>query len=86
MRMRIAVALVLALGLLTGPTNATAQISDSGQAAEVQYPDIAPRAEVSAKDDDLPFTGFVAVPLLVTGAALLAAGALMHFRTRTRSE
>lgn len=88
MRMRIAIALVLALGLLsTGPATALAQISDSGQAAEVQYPDIPTRAEAStleepAEENDLPVTGFVAIPLVVTGVVLLLTGGVMHMRTR----
>ena len=82
MRMRIATALVLALGLLmTGPAMALAQISDSGQAAEVQYPDISTREE-PAEENDLPVTGFVAIPLVITGAVLLLAGGVMHVRTR----
>ena len=83
MRMRIATALVLALGLLmTGPAMALAQISDSGQAAEVQYPDISTREEPAEDTNDLPVTGFVAIPLVVTGLALLLAGGVMHVRTR----
>jgi LPXTG-motif cell wall-anchored protein len=83
MRMRIATALVLALGLLgTGPVAALAQISDSGQAAEVQYPDIDTREEAAEDTNDLPVTGFVAIPLVVTGLALLLAGGVMHVRTR----
>jgi hypothetical protein len=82
MRTRIAIALVLALGILSSvPAGAMAQISDSGQAAEVQYPDITTREE-PAEDSDLPVTGFVAIPLLITGAALLVAGGVMHVRTR----
>ena len=82
MRMRIAIGLVLALGILSSvPAASMAQISDSGQAAEVQYPDISTREE-PAEDSDLPVTGFVAIPLLITGAALLVAGGVMHVRTR----
>ena len=94
MRTRIAIALVLALGLLaSGPGAAVAQISDSGQAAEVQYPELSanvPSAETAAvpyqgepaEDNDLPVTGFVAIPLLVTGAIMLLVGGVMHVRTR----
>jgi hypothetical protein len=90
MRTRIAIALVLALGLLaSGPGAALAQISDSGQAAEVQYPDLspnvsmaAPREEPAEDDNDLPVTGFVAIPLLITGALMLVVGGVMHVRTR----
>ena len=92
MRMRIAVALVLALGMLgSGPGAAVAQISDSGQAAEVQYPELSanvPSEEPAAvpyegqEDNDLPVTGFVAIPLLLTGAIMLLVGGVMHVRTR----
>ena len=90
MRTRIAIALVLALGLLaSGPGAALAQISDSGQAAEVQYPDLspnvsmsAPREEPAEDTNDLPVTGFVAIPLLITGALMLVVGGVMHVRTR----
>lgn len=82
MRTRIAIGLVLVFGLVaSGPATAVAQISDSDNAAQVQYPDIQTREDPPA-DSDLPVTGFVAIPLLVTGAVLLAAGGVMHFRTR----
>jgi hypothetical protein len=43
MKPRIAVAVVLAIGLLTSGTGATlAVISESGSAARVQYPDLKP--------------------------------------------
>ena len=95
MRTRIAIALVLALGVLTVAAPVSAQISDSGKAAEVQYPDAAPKAAAetaapsatpaeTSDDNDLPFTGFVAVPLLVTGLVLLVAGGVLNRRTRER--
>ena len=87
--MRTAVALVLALGVfVSGPGTALAQISDSGQAAEVQYPDLSPNVSMAAPledppaDDDLPVTGFVALPLLIIGGVMLAVGGVMHVRTR----
>jgi hypothetical protein len=85
MRMRTALALVLALGALaSGPGAALGQISDSGQAAEVQYPELAATvpSEETAENNDLPVTGFVAIPLLVTGAIMLLVGGVMHVRTR----
>ena len=82
MRMRIAVGLCLVIGLMAmGPVTAGAQISDSDNAAAVQYPDIQTREE-APEENDLPVTGFVAIPLLVTGAVLLVAGGVMHVRTR----
>ena len=84
MKMRFAIGLVLVIALMaTGPVTAGAQISDQDNAAAVQYPDIQTREEAPA-DEDLPVTGFVAIPLLVTGAALLVAGGVMHVRTRRR--
>jgi hypothetical protein len=84
MRMRIAIGLVLVIGLMAmGPVPAGAQISDSDNAAAVQYPDIQTREE-TPEESSLPVTGFVAIPLLVTGAVLLVSGGLMHARTRQR--
>jgi hypothetical protein len=84
MRMRIAVGLILIISLMAiGTATAGAQISDQDNAAAVQYPDIQTREE-SPSEENLPFTGFVAIPLLVTGAVLLAAGGVMHVRTRQR--
>ena len=86
MRMRIAVGLILVVVALTaiGPATAGAQISDQDNAAAVQYPDIQTREESPSEGNSLPFTGFVAIPLLVTGAVLLASGGVMHVRTRQR--
>ena len=86
MRMRIAVGLILVVvGLTTiGPATAGAQISDQDNAAAVQYPDIQTREESPSESNSLPFTGLVAIPLLVTGAVLLVSGGLMHVRTRQR--
>jgi LPXTG-motif cell wall-anchored protein len=85
-RTRIAIAFVLALGVFAaGPGAALAQLSDSGQAAQVQYPDLtasAPLAEDPPADDGLPVTGFVALPLLLVGGLMLAVGGVMHVRTR----
>ena len=84
MRMRIAIGLVLIIALMAvGPVTAGAQISDSDNAAAVQYPDIQTREE-TPEDDDLPVTGFVVVPLLAIGAVLLVTGGVMHVRTRQR--
>src|SRR5215216_2926775 len=105
MKPRIAVALVLAMGLLTSGTGATlAVISESGSAAQVQYPDLKPKESVkpdvlgSEPDGDaqvqeeqqvansggseLPFTGFLAIPLLIVGAGFLVTGGAMRSRAR----
>ena len=84
MRMRIAIGFVLVIvSMAITPVTAGAQISDSDNAAAVQYPDIQPREEAS-ESSSLPVTGFVAIPLLVAGAVLLVSGGVMHARTRQR--
>ena len=84
MRIRIAIGLLAIVALMAiGPASAGAQISDSDNAAAVQYPDIQTREE-TPEDDDLPVTGFVVVPLLAIGAVLLVTGGVMHVRTRQR--
>ena len=103
MKPRIAVALVLAMGLLTSGTGATlAVISESGSAAQVQYPDLKPKDRISpgvlgsepgdgaavqeeqqvasSGGSELPFTGFLAIPLLVVGVAFLVAGGVLRSR------
>jgi hypothetical protein len=105
MKPRLAVAFVLALGLMTSGTGATlAVISESGSAAQVQYPDLKPKetgkpnvlgseerpeAEAAVQEEEqvassgggeLPFTGFLAVPLLIVGVLFLVAGGFMRSR------
>ena len=104
MKPRIAVAFILAVGLLTSGTGATlAVISDSGSAAQLQYPDLKPKESVnpavlgkdpkpgaavqeeqqvaSSGGSELPFTGFLAIPLLVAGVGFLVAGGFMRSRS-----
>ena len=104
MKPRIAVAFILAMGLLTSGTGATlAVISESGSAAEVQYPDLKPKEsidpgvlgkdprdpaaatvqeeqQVATGGSELPFTGFLAIPLLVVGVGFLVAGGMLRSR------
>ena len=104
MKPRIAVALVLAIGLLTSGTGATlAVISESGSAAEVQYPELKPKEsvnpgvlgsqpgngakvqeeqQVATGGSELPFTGFLAIPLLVVGVGFLVTGGVLRSRAR----
>lgn len=104
MKPRIAVALILAIGLLTSGTGATlAVISESGSAAVVQYPELKPKEsvnpgvlgsdpgggaavheeqQVATGGSELPFTGFLAIPLLVVGVALLVTGGVLRSRAR----
>jgi len=103
MKPRIAVALVLAVGLLASGTGATlAVISESGSAAEVQYPELKPKEsvnpgvlgsdpgggaavqeeqQVATGGSELPFTGFLAIPLLVVGVAFLVTGGVLRSRS-----
>lgn len=104
MKPRIAVAFILAMGLLTSGTGATlAVISESGSAAQVQYPELKPKESVdpgvlgkdpqptapvqeeeqvaSSGGSELPFTGFLAIPLLVVGVGFLVAGGAIRART-----
>ena len=105
MKPRIAVAFILAMGLLTSGTGATlAVISETGSAAEVQYPDLKPeekinpdvlgkdpgdKAEATVQEEEqvatsggseLPFTGFLAIPLLVVGVLFLVGGGVLRSR------
>ena len=102
MKPRIAVALVLAMGLLTSGTGATlAVISESGSAAQVQYPDLKPKEKAgpdvlgsdpgggavqeeqqvaNSGGSELPFTGFLAIPLLVAGVGFLVTGGVIRSR------
>ena len=104
MKPRIAVAFILALGLLTSGTGATlAVISESGSAAEVQYPELKPKEsvnpgvlgsepggagqvqeeqQVATGGSELPFTGFLAIPLLVVGVGFLVTGGVLRSRAR----
>jgi hypothetical protein len=102
MKPRIAVAFVLAIGLLASGTGATlAVISESGSAAQVQYPDLKPKEsvnpgvlgsgpgggaavqeerQVATGGSELPFTGFLAIPLLVVGVVFLVTGGVLRSR------
>jgi hypothetical protein len=119
MKSRVAVVLVLSLGIFmsgTGATLAVSGMSSSGSASSAQYPNEAPKhhgkphtlgvhssggngsatpaaavetevvqpaAQVATNGgDSLPFTGFVAIPVLLVGVALLGGGMLMRNRIR----
>jgi hypothetical protein len=103
MKPRVAVALVLAIGLLTSGTGATlAVISESDSAAQVQYPELKPKEtvnpgvlgsepgggaavqeeqQVATGGSELPFTGFLAIPLLVVGVGFLVTGGVLRSRS-----
>jgi hypothetical protein len=113
MKSRLALTLILVLGLMmtgTGATIAITGASDSGSAGVAQYNEgnnneggnlggkeqtgggggnapageeaTQPAEQVAAQGStgSLPFTGFVAIPLLVGGAALAGTGAVLRKR------
>lgn len=92
MKSRMAIALVLAFGMLTSMTGAGLAISgssSSGSAANAQYlpkdpkdPKASVHAVAQAKaTGKLPFTGYAAVPILLIGVALLGTGFVLRRRT-----
>ena len=111
MKSRLALTLILVLGLMmtgTGATIAITGASDSGSAGVAEYSNgnngneggnlageeqgggnggpaesTQPAEQVAAQGSSgsLPFTGFVAIPLLVGGAALAGTGAFLRRRT-----
>ncbi len=108
MKSRIAITMILALGILmsiSGAGLAVSGLGTSGDAAdEVQYSkdpgdprdpgrkttlndpgesgDVQPAAQESSGDDDeLPFTGFAAIPVLIGGLGLLCSGYVLRRRS-----
>jgi hypothetical protein len=114
MKSRLALTLMIVLGLMMSTTGAGLAISgssDQGSAAQGQYggeedngpednlagtvqgggqggsdtADSQPTEQVAVATDDggsLPFTGFVTIPLIIGGVALLSGGALLRWRAR----
>lgn len=112
MKSRVALTLVLALGVFmsgTGATLAVSGLAGNGSASSAQYP--APnghklhsntlgvqessgngpstpasqtvRQVADTSGGSLPFTGFLAIPVLIVGVGLLGAGVLMRLRLRS---
>lgn len=119
LKSRLAITLILALGIVMsagGATLAVSGLDGSGEASEVQYSsdpgedrrsgsstssddsevsgsssesveasDVEPAAQESAggesDDDELPFTGFAAIPVLIGGLALLSSGFVLRRRS-----
>jgi hypothetical protein len=97
MRFRLAVAAMLAVGVLMSGGGAALALSGSsgqGQAAEVVYPPPqsatatagqaraqAPRQVAAAGEREIPFTGFAAVPVIGVGVVLLAGGVILRRRS-----
>lgn len=121
MKSRVAVLLVLVLGVFmssTGATLAVSGLSSSGSASTAQYPEpdqhsntlgtqesnsngpsgtteavqTAPaetqavRQVASTSSGSLPFTGFLAIPVLIVGVGLLGAGVAMRLRLRSGND
>ena len=63
----------------SAPNSDTAPNSDSAPANREEAAQ--PARQVASSDDELPFTGFAAVPILVGGIALLAGGLVLRRRT-----
>jgi hypothetical protein len=106
MKSRLALTMILVLGVMMSGTGATIAItgaSSDESAAVAQYGDGAqgdgnlagqdqggdgddtqPAQQVAAQGDSgsLPFTGFLAIPLLVGGVALAGTGAVLRRRTQ----
>jgi hypothetical protein len=111
MKSRVALVLVLALGVFmsgTGATLAVTGLADTGSASSAQYPSghhhtlgvhesgstessepvatqAAGQEAVSGGSSSLPFTGFVAIPVLLVGFGLLGAGVAMRMRNRSEN-
>ena len=106
MKSRLALTMILALGVMMSGTGATIAITgaaDNGSAGVAEYgadqeegggnlagqdqgggeDNPQPTEQVAAQGDSgsLPFTGFLAIPLLVGGVALALTGAVLRRRT-----
>jgi hypothetical protein len=58
---------------------------DRGGGGEGEQPAAAQeaaQAEAAAGDETLPFTGFLAIPLLIGGVALMGTGAVLRWKAR----
>jgi LPXTG-motif cell wall-anchored protein len=103
MKSRLALSIVLALGILfsgAGATLAVSGLSADGSAGSAQYRQADPGedpGEIGASGDpgvvtteqvavqgegELPLTGFLAVPLLIAGVALLTTGVVIRRKAR----
>ena len=56
--------------------------SDEGGGEQPAAAQEADQEEVSEGDETLPFTGFLAIPLLIGGVALMGTGAVLRRRAR----
>ena len=71
-----------------GPQGGVLPDTDEGNGGEAATPDLQPTRQAEAGvqstggDEQLPFTGFAAIPILIGGVALLSTGLVMRRRTR----
>jgi len=111
MKSRLAILLMLALGMMLSTAGAGLAVQDltSDDASVAQYGsdeqepedvlgeeesggdggDVQESRQVSAGadgGDELPFTGFLAIPVLIGGVALLSAGLVLRHRTRAPND
>ena len=112
MKSRLAILLMLVLGMMLSTTGAglavqdltsddasVAQYGPEGEEEEGQPPadvlgeeesgsDVQPSRQVESGTDggELPFTGFLAIPVLVGGVALLSGGLVLRHRTRAPND
>jgi hypothetical protein len=109
MKSRLAILLMLALGMMLSTAGAGLAVQDltSDDASVAQYgpdredepedvlgdaesgDDVQETRQVSAGadgGDELPFTGFLAIPVLIGGVALLSGGLVLRHRTRAPDE
>ena len=69
----------------TNPQDTLGGEEPSGQDDNGTAPDVQEVKQVAASDDgesSLPFTGFLAIPLLIGGVALLGSGAMLRWKAR----
>ena len=108
MKSRLAILLMLVLGMMLSTTGAGIAVQDltSDDASVAQYgpdevtpptvlgeeesgSDVQPTRQVAAGSDggdELPFTGFLAIPVLLGGVALLSGGMVLRHRTRAPND
>ena len=109
MKSRLAILLMLALGMMLSTAGAGLAVQDltSDDASVAQYgnddeqepedvlgeaesgDDVQESRQVSAGadgGDELPFTGFLAIPVLIGGVALLSGGLVLRHRTRAPND